>query len=398
MTGLPIFIISIIGIVSATIAAVVWRNKSSHKFLLSLFVFLMMTLLLVMTIVANYGEQDNNFINLISLLFFVILLMIPPSMYLYVKHYLSENTAYQTLNDNIRHYFPAIALGIVNVTAFILIIRNPEDSIYSQVPASTIEYANAIALLFIFTLQNIFYIYLATKKYKEHRNQIDELFSFSAGTPLQWVREFIIGYGLLMLTLYLQTAQVFGNQNWTFALFVVGYIGYTLYKGFGNPSFSELIADAEKSAIATPTPNVIPVQTPAPSTVEKEILIENKAPKSLISEELQNQIWQSIQELMTNENVYTDQDLTVYSLAKMAGTNSKYLRITIQKKFGKNFANYVNSFRVEAAKILLLDPNQAHYNIEYIGEMAGFKSKSSFYAAFKQQTGFTPQAYRKEQQ
>ena len=358
----------------------------------------MMTLLLVMAVVANYGQLDNNFINLISLLFFVILLMIPPSMYLYVKHYLSQDTPYKTLNDNIRHYFPAITLGIINVIAFILIIRHTEDSIYSQVSASTIEYANAIALLFIFTLQNIFYIYLATKKYKEHRNQIDELFSFSAGTPLRWVREFIIGYALLMLTLYMQTAQVFGNQNWTFALFVVGYIVYILYKGFGNPSFSELIANAEKNAIATPASTVIPVQISAPLIVEKEISIENKAPKSLISEELQNQIWQSIQELMTNENVYTDQDLTVYSLAKMAATNSKYLRITIQKKFGKNFANYVNSFRVEAAKVLLLDPNQAHYNIEYIGEMAGFKSKSSFYAAFKQQTGLTPQAYRKEQQ
>lgn len=56
----------------------------------------------------------------------------------------------------------------------------------------------------------------------------------------------------------------------------------------------------------------------------------------------------------------------------------------------------MNGYRVEKAKDLLTDKEQDLFNIEYIGEMAGFKSKSAFYTAFKKNTGLTPQAYRKE--
>ena len=99
---------------------------------------------------------------------------------------------------------------------------------------------------------------------------------------------------------------------------------------------------------------------------------------------------------MSEEKLYMDKELTVYTLAKAAETNSKYLRYTINNKFEKNFAGYVNNYRIEKAKALLVDAKQDLYNIEYIGEMAGFKSKSAFYTAFKKQTALTPQAYRKE--
>ena len=98
---------------------------------------------------------------------------------------------------------------------------------------------------------------------------------------------------------------------------------------------------------------------------------------------------------MSKDMLYLDKELTVFTLAKAAETNSKYLRFTINNKSEKNFAGYVNSYRVEKAKALLVDKKQDLYNIEYIGEMAGFKSKSAFYTAFKKQTNLTPQAYRK---
>ncbi|GEK54488.1 hypothetical protein PES01_13330 [Pseudoalteromonas espejiana] len=57
-----------------------------------------------------------------------------------------------------------------------------------------------------------------------------------------------------------------------------------------------------------------------------------------------------------------------------------------------NFKQYVNSLRVACAKELLLArPNTS---IDDIAEQSGFSAPSTFYNAFKQQTGLTPNKYR----
>jgi len=51
----------------------------------------------------------------------------------------------------------------------------------------------------------------------------------------------------------------------------------------------------------------------------------------------------------------------------------------------------VNLFRIEAAKKLL--QANSKLTIEAIGQECGFKSKSSFYSAFKKRTGTTPSKF-----
>ena len=395
LKGILIFIIAVFGIVFSVLTVWFYRRLAIHKSLLGGFVGLIMILLLFITVIANYGENNTPVINIISLLFYILLLMIPPTMYLYVVHYLSEKSISQVIATHLPHYFPAIGLMLINMTAFFLLTNHAEESIYYTVAENVMFYANSIALLFIFLLQNALYLYLATMKRKAHKNRLPELFTFEKAAPFQWIRDFILGYALLIIGLYLQMIQVFGNQNWSFALIVFVYVVYIFYKGLQNPSFSEIILIAKNDQA------ILPEMTESDSSTILEIegnaasIIAENEEKSTISDELQKQIWQKVQELMENEKVYLDQELTVYKLAKIASTNSKYLRIAIQKEYGKNFAHYINSFRILHAKKLLADPEQAVYSIEYIGEASGFKSKSSFYTAFKQQTGLTPQAYKK---
>ena len=59
-----------------------------------------------------------------------------------------------------------------------------------------------------------------------------------------------------------------------------------------------------------------------------------------------------------------------------------------------NFNNYINSFRVEYAKELLVTNKFSNLSIEGIGIEAGFHSKSTFYAAFKKIENTTPAQYR----
>lgn len=352
----------------------------------------MMMQLLNMLVVANFGDTDHPVVNFFSLLFFVNLLLIPPSMYLYVKQYLSEKTVIQILKENIKHYFPAIALFIINLSSFVIIYRQGTESDVGLMVADVMTYSNLIALFFVFLLQNIFYIYFAFQTYGNHKRSISESFSFTEGITYPWIRIFIIGYALFTIALYLQTMGVWGGQDWSFALIIVLYVSYTLYHGLQNPSFAEVITKGKGNKI-----EILDQNFPEEKEIFSEVNDKQKREEKMkIPIELEERIWTKMEELMSEKKLYLDKELTVYNLAKAAETNSKYLRFTINNRSEKNFAAYVNGYRVEKAKDLLTDKEQDLFNIEYIGEMAGFKSKSAFYTAFKKNTGLTPQAYRKE--
>jgi AraC-like DNA-binding protein len=66
----------------------------------------------------------------------------------------------------------------------------------------------------------------------------------------------------------------------------------------------------------------------------------------------------------------------------------------LNTSIGKNFFQFVNAYRVEEVKRMLVDPKNL-YSIEAIGYECGFSSKSSFYKEFKRITGMTPAEYKK---
>lgn len=92
------------------------------------------------------------------------------------------------------------------------------------------------------------------------------------------------------------------------------------------------------------------------------------------------------------------QNITLQSLSDELGIPATYISQAINSGLGVNFNEYINRFRIEKAIEYLEDPQYSHLNIEGIGKNVGFKSKSSFYAAFKKVTGSTPSAYLKSKQ
>jgi len=61
-----------------------------------------------------------------------------------------------------------------------------------------------------------------------------------------------------------------------------------------------------------------------------------------------------------------------------------------------NFYNFINRYRVREAKELLRSAAESRTSVEAIGLMAGFRSRSTFYEAFRKDTGKTPAQFRKE--
>jgi AraC-like DNA-binding protein len=61
-----------------------------------------------------------------------------------------------------------------------------------------------------------------------------------------------------------------------------------------------------------------------------------------------------------------------------------------------NFNEFVNKKRIEEAKKRLHENEWKHLSFDGVGHSVGFKSKTTFYRAFKKFTGYTPGEYRKE--
>jgi AraC-like DNA-binding protein len=100
-----------------------------------------------------------------------------------------------------------------------------------------------------------------------------------------------------------------------------------------------------------------------------------------------------LDELMTRDNVYRDENLSLSSLAEALGLSSQQLSELINTKMGMGFSRYVREQRVAAAKLLLASaPEQSILSVSLD---VGFRSQSTFYAAFKEVVGVSPGDYRK---
>jgi len=72
----------------------------------------------------------------------------------------------------------------------------------------------------------------------------------------------------------------------------------------------------------------------------------------------------------------------------------KQISQVINENLNDNFYNYINRYRIEESKRLLENIKFDRFSIEGIAKQSGFNSRSSFYAAFKNETGITPSQFQ----
>ena len=87
---------------------------------------------------------------------------------------------------------------------------------------------------------------------------------------------------------------------------------------------------------------------------------------------------------------FLDSSLSLKTLSAMLETNQTYLSNVVNRYFGCNLKELVNTYRVEYAKELL---RSGRCPIEEVPVRSGFGSKSPFYVAFGKVTGMTPRQY-----
>ena len=74
----------------------------------------------------------------------------------------------------------------------------------------------------------------------------------------------------------------------------------------------------------------------------------------------------------------------------------RWLSQIINDNWGVGFQEFLNSYRIKAAEVMLLDPAAGDRSILDVAYEAGFNSKSAFNAAFRRHRGTTPSEFRKK--
>jgi len=119
-----------------------------------------------------------------------------------------------------------------------------------------------------------------------------------------------------------------------------------------------------------------------------------KYANSSLDEAARQRIRKKLQEVMETRQIYKQASLSLRQLSEELRESSHYLSQVINQDLHTSFYEWVNQYRIEAAKQMLLQ--HPDYTILAIAEEVGFNSKSTFNTAFRHYTQMTPSEYRRQ--
>ena len=141
---------AIVALIFSVIFLIQARKGEKRHFFLAIYYILFLFILIAMYLVSinETLETISTLVNLFSLLFYVAILGVPSTFYLYTISLsdLEPNKFYP--EKILKHYYLPILLLIINLFSFIYLssAKNEDDLIF-QVSENVMNYSNFIALL-----------------------------------------------------------------------------------------------------------------------------------------------------------------------------------------------------------------------------------------------------------
>jgi len=232
------------------------------------------------------------------------------------------------------------------------------------------------------------YSVLGLVRLKRHIKNIEGSFSYTAGISLSWLRMILIAIVAVNVVSVLlnvfsdlypyftyQTADNLMNSLNVLLIFFIGYYGFK----------QALIYPSEKAK-----PDLVFKEQLAGTNLVENTETGPKYLKSGLQKDDVDGYYSSLIQIMDSEKLYLDSRLSIKTVADKLSMSVNHLSQVINQLSGKNFFRFINEYRVEEAKKLLLDQSSKKYTILAIAYDCGFNSKSSFNTIFKEYTGQTP--------
>lgn len=302
-----------------------------------------------------------------------------PFLYLYVLFSVKSEQRFQWLNY--LHFTPA-ALFYLYMIPFLFFYTEEQKLMVNQGVID--DYSGFITFsLFAFIISGIVYVALSYRLLKRYDDLTHQNFAFRESIDLNWLKFFIWGIGAIFIvtTIVIMLEEGLGvafgfNTDQIFFVLIIAFI---FFLGFSGIRHRNIFTDQINGDL---------------QIVEPKSSGEYK--RSGLKTEDAKQYHKQLVRLMETDKPYLEPKLTLSNLADELDISANHLSQVINQCEGKNFFDFVNSYRVEEYKERAADPAYQNFSILAIALDSGFNSKSSFNQVFKKFTGKTPSQYLSE--
>ena len=312
-------------------------------------------------------------------------LLFGPLFYFYVLYLTSPDTVFK--KKYILHFLPfcinAICSGFL-------------DNLNTYPVHSLLFWGIILAQMWIY----LFFSYQLIRKYDR---KLRENFSSTEKINLDWLKTFItflffIYFFYLFFLPVLAHVKVFYSHFYYGLRLILAVFLYALgYKGMLQPRVFVLDhrTNGENREQAAGPDEKNPPNFPGGN--EKSIPEKEKYSRSNLKESDILRELNKLTVLLEQEKLYLNPEFTLNDLSEKSGLSVHHLSEVINRGCGKNFYDFINSYRLEEFKRLLSDPvKRKQYTLLSLAYDAGFNSKATFNKIFKKTTGLTPSRYKEK--
>lgn len=223
---------------------------------------------------------------------------------------------------------------------------------------------------------NLIFLYFSIRHYRKYRLWLNENYSDTEKIKFDWLRNFLyIFTAVLIFGAFFDFTNSFlvklsYIQFFYFELILAFVTYYLAVAGYLRSQTIELDFNEKKSE---------EIESPR---------------KTVLSDAELAKLKNKLENLMTEEKLYREPNLTLTDLSRKLGVNSAVLSFAINTGFGKNFNDFVNEFRINEVKEKLKAADDA--TLLGIAFDCGFNSKATFNRAFKKFTGASPKEFQEK--
>jgi len=234
--------------------------------------------------------------------------------------------------------------------------------------------SETVYLKYIEYVFNISLLIFILKIVKRHQEKIGDFYSDIENKTMSWIKMIVYIFLFFHVLWILEDIVGFQNEELPqfFAMasniltfFMIYWIGYN---GFSQSEMFKLSLFLYEETID--------------ETVENALETEGEFNKIMLK--------------IQKEKLFLITGVNLKLLASQLNLKEKELSRLINKHTNNNFYHFINQFRVDEFKNLLLSPKAEQLSLLGLAEEAGFSSKSTFYTVFKNVEGITPKQYQNQ--
>jgi AraC-like DNA-binding protein len=307
-----------------------------------------------------------------------LLFCLGPLYYIYCHYLLDKN--YKVSIKSMLHFIPSFAVLFMMLPFYtmssnekISFIQNLESNGTLIIPAEQLVFMAANVI------QTVVYIYAAHKFIAKKE---EALMQFSSDVlvvkKIGWLNTFSLYFSIyLILYFVLVIVLIFINSYQVqidYVMLLITSISiYAIgYSAIQSPEIFKSFPDLELQTLE------LNIQTPV-----TELKNGNRFPE----------LKQKLLQFMETNKPYLKSDLKISELADSLSVPYHQLSQLINDEFLVNFYDFINKYRVEDAKKLLVEDNR-NFKILAIAYEVGFNSKATFNRVFKKFTNLTPSEFK----